>query len=308
MWNFSLLKALVVWGKLGPLLLVRLGVFTAVALVLAVAIAIGVWLGVSLRLAGGAQDRVIGGLAGIAVAALVLAFLGRAFRQGLQIRMIALIADLLDGVRVPLGQGQTAHARASVAARFGSPAQASALYRYVRGVARKVPDVAEGVGPILSLPLFGRLVTGGLVNQAVLAHAYRARPENAWEAAHDGLVLTTQNARELLGAAGRINAVGWALALAIFLVLLPPFVGLLVLWPAAGAISGVVAAALAALAIRSALIQPFALACLWQAFLRTTAGQEPLGEWRGRLTQISTPFRDLGDRAVAWVPETAPVA
>jgi hypothetical protein len=308
MWNFSLLRALVVWGKLAPLLLVRLAVFAAVALVLGVAIAAGVWLGVSLRQFGGAADAVLGGLAGLSVAALVLAILGRDVRQALQMRMLALTGDLLDGIRVPMGRGQGAHARAAVAARFGSPAQAGALYRYVRGVARKVPDVAEGVGPLLSLPLVGRLATGGLVNQAVLAHAYRARPENAWEAAHDGLVLVTQNARELMGAAFRINAVGWAMAVAVFLVLLPPFVGLLVLWPAAGAISGVVAAALAALAIRSALIQPFALACLMQAYLRITAGQEPLGEWRGRLTQISTPFRDLGDRAVAWAPETASAA
>jgi hypothetical protein len=305
MWNFSLFKSLVVWGKLAPLLLGRLVVFTALALVLAIAIAIGVWLSVSLHLVRGASDAALFGLAGFAVASAVLAMLGRGVRQAMQIRMIALIADILDGVRVPLGQGQVAHARDAVAARFGSPAQASALYRSVRSVARKVPTVAEGVGPLLSMPLIGRLATGGLVNQAVLAHAYHARPENAWEAAHDGLVLTTQNARELLGAAARINAVGWALALAVFLVLLPPFVGLLVLWPAAGAISGVVAAALAALAIRSALIQPFALACLWQAFLRTTAGQEPLGEWRGRLTQISPPFRDLGDRAVSWVQESA---
>lgn len=305
MWNFSLLKALVIWGKLAPLLAVRLAVFVAVALVLAVAIALGVWLGVSLQPVVGAADPVLGGLGGLALAAVVLAILGRDLRQALQIRMIALVADLTDGVRVPLGGGQADHARAAVAARFGSPAQAGSLYRYVRGVARTVPSVAEGVGPVMSLPLVGRLLTGGLVNQAVLAHAYHARPENAWEAAHDGLVLATQNARELLGSAGRINAVGWVMTVAIFLVLLPPFVGLLALWPAAGAVSGIVASALAALAIRSALIQPFALTCLWQAFLRITAGQEPLGEWRGRLTQTSTPFRTLGDQALAWVPETA---
>ncbi len=308
MWNFSLLKALVVWGRLAPLLVVRLAVFLSAALVLALAMALGVWLGVSLRPVGGDRDALLGGLAGLAVAALVLAIPGHRFRQIQQILMIALVADSLDGVRVPLGRGRIAHARAAVAARFGTPAQAATLYRHVRSVARKVPDVAEGVGPILSRPILGRLATGGLVNQAVLVHAYRARPENAWEAAHDGLVLATQNARDLLGAAFRINAVGWALTLAVFLVLLPPFVGILVLWPAAGAQSGIVAAALAAMAIRSALIQPFALACLVQAFLRITAGQQPLGEWRGRLTQISAPFRDLGDQAVGWAPETAQVA
>jgi hypothetical protein len=308
MWNFSLLKALVVWGKLAPLLVFRLVVFAAVALVLAVAIAMGVWLGARLALAGGPADLVLGGLGGLVLAALMLALIGRDLRQTQQMRMIALVADLTDRIRVPLGQGQADHARAGIAARFGSPVQAGSLYRYVRSVARTVPSVAEGVGTFLSLPFLGRLATGGLVNQAVLAHAYRARPENAWEAAHDGLVLTTQNARELLATAGRINGVGWVLTVALFLVLLPPFVGLLVLWPAAGAVSGIVAAALAALAIRSALIQPFALACLWQAFLRITAGQQPLGEWRGRLTQISTPFRTLGDQAVAWVPDDGQAA
>ena len=308
MWNFSLLKALVIWGKLLPFLAIRLVVFTAVALVLAVSIALSVWLGVRLELHGGPADAAVGGLGGLVLAALLLALIGRDVRQALQMRTIAVVADLTDGTRVPLGWGQADHARAGIAARFGSAIQAASLYRYVRSVARIVPSVAEGVSTFFSLPLLGRLATGGLVNQAVLAHAYHARPENAWEAAHDGLVLVTQNARELLGTAARINGVGWTMTVALFLVLLPPFVALLALWPAVGAASGIVAAALAALAIRAALIQPFAFTCLWHAFLRTTAGQEPLGEWRGRLTQISTPFRTLGDQAVAWVPEEVQAA
>lgn len=305
MWNFSLLKALVLWGRLAPLMVVRLAVFGLVALVLGAAVALGAWVGLRLAPVGGSADAILGGLAGLALAAAALGLVGLGRLRAMRSQLVALVADLLDGVRVPMGQGQIAHARAAVAARFGSPAQLGAIHGFVRGVAAKVPAVAEGVGPLLSVPVLGRLASGGLVNQAVLAHAYRARPENAWEAAHDGLVLTTQNARELLGSAARINGVGWILTLAIFLLLLPPFVGLAAGWPAAGAAWGAVAAGLVALALRSALIQPFTLACLWQAFLRITAGQEPLGEWRGRLTQISAPFRDLGDRAVGWMPETA---
>lgn len=304
MWNFSLLKALAVWGRLAPLMVVRLAVFGLVAVVLGIVIGLSAWIGLRLQLVGGIADAILGGLAGLALAAVALAIWGRARLQMLRSQLLALVVDLLDGVRVPVGQGQIAHARAAVAARFGSSGQLWAIHRFVRGVAGKVPAVAEGVGPLLSVPILGRIATGGLVTQAVLAHAYRARPENAWEAAHDGLVLSTQNARDLLGTAGRINGFGWLLTMAIFLLLVPPFVGLAALWPAAGPIAGAIGAALAALALRAALIQPFTLACLWQAFLRITAGQEPLGEWRGRLTQVSAPFRDLGDQAVGWLPET----
>ncbi|WP_137112054.1 hypothetical protein [Rhodobacter sp. SY28-1] len=307
MWNFSLLKALAVWGRLAPLMVVRLVMFGLVALVLGIAIGLGAWIGIRFQLVGGTADAVLGGSAAFLLAAVALAIWGRARLQMLRSQLLALVVDLVDGVRVPMGQGQIAHARSAVAARFGSSSQLWAIHRFVRGVAGKVPAVAEGVGPLMSMPLLGRLASGGLVTQAVLAHAYRARPENAWEAAHDGLVMSTQNARDLLGTAGRINGVGWLLTLTLFLLLLPPFVGLAALWPAAGPTAGAIAAGLAALALRAALIQPLTLACLWQAFLRITAGQEPLGEWRGRLTQVSAPFRDLGDQAVGWSPDLAAV-
>ncbi|MFM7335800.1 MAG: hypothetical protein ACKO1H_15580 [Tabrizicola sp.] len=308
MWNFSLLKALALWGRLVPLMAARLFVFGLGAVALGVAMAIGVWAGGRLGLMGGANDAVLGGLAGLLLAAGILGVFGRARVRAMQSQLIALISDMLGGVRVPMGQGQVAHARSAVAARFGSAAQLQSIHRFVRGVSGRVAATGEGVAPLLALPILGRLLTGGLVDQMVLAHAYRARPENAWEATHDGLVLATQNAHELLGNAFRINGIGWLLTLAAFLFLLPPFVAFAALVPLLGPASGAIAAGLAALAVRSALIQPFVLACQLQAFRRITAGQQPLGEWRGRLTQISTLFRELGDRAIGWAPETGPNA
>jgi hypothetical protein len=55
--------------------------------------------------------------------------------------------------------------------------------------------------------------------------------------------------------------------------------------------------------VKAAVIEPFALACMMQAFRNVTAGQEPQPEWRGRLTQISDRFRQLGERAVGWRPD-----
>ena len=39
-------------------------------------------------------------------------------------------------------------------------------------------------------------------------------------------------------------------------------------------------------AVKAALIEPFALACMLQVFFKVTEGQEPNAEWRGRLTQV----------------------
>jgi hypothetical protein len=304
MWNFSLLKALAVWGRLLPLMVVGLAVYGLVALALGAVFVLSSWVGSHLDLVGGGRDAIIGGLVGLGLAAVILWVAGRARRQGMQARLVVLISDMLGGVRVPLGMAQIPHARAAVSGRFGSPAQLGAISRFVRGVAGRIAATGDGVGFLPSLPILGRLATGGLVEQTVLSHAYRARPENAWEAAHDGLVLVTQNARDLLGNAFRVNGIGWLLTLAVFLVLLPPLFSLSALVPQLGLATATVMAALAALSVRLALVQPFVLACQLQTFLRISAGQQPLGEWRGRLTQISTLFRELGDRAIGWAPET----
>ena len=300
MWNFSLLTALAVWARLTPLMAVRLVLSGLAATGFGLAILLGVWAADTF----GQWDAVMGGLAGLALAALGLEVLGRAQLRSAQSGLIALISDMLAGGRVPLGQGQIGHARDAVAARFGSAAQLQAIHRFVRGVSGRVGHMGEGVGVLLSLPVLGRVATGRLIDQTVLAHAYRARPENAWEATHDGLVLATQNARDLLGNAFRVNGIGWLLTLAVFLLLLPPMVLLAAQMPILGPDAAAIAAALAALAIRWAVIQPFVLACQLQAFQRITAGQAPLGEWRGRLTQISTLFRDLGDQAINWAPDS----
>ena len=66
--NFSLLKALAIWGRLAPLMVVRLAVFGLVAVLFGIAIALGAWAGVRLQPLGGTVDAVLGGLAGWALA------------------------------------------------------------------------------------------------------------------------------------------------------------------------------------------------------------------------------------------------
>ncbi|MFN3991685.1 MAG: hypothetical protein ACK4IU_02115 [Tabrizicola flagellatus] len=303
MWTFSLLKALALWVRILPLLVVRLAAFAAFAALLAVAALAGAW-GAA---ASGLADTVAGPVAG-ATAGAVMAAVGIVLWRGrtlcrLRAMQVALMSDLQDGIRTPFGPGQIRVARERVAARFGSAADLQALCRFVRHVTGLIPAVAENGGALPALPAVGRVIQGGLVDQAVLTHAFRARPENAWEAAHDGLVLTTQNARNLLATAARLNAAGWVATAALVLMLVNSLTGLSALWPGESSAAAWGGATLAALALRSALVQPFLAACFCQTFQALASGQAPLGEWRGRLTQVSEAFRTLGERAISWDPE-----
>lgn len=306
MWTVTIFKALVLVLRTLPQLAVRLLVFSGIALGLAVAGFAGAWVGYRMGLGRGATNpetfALLGGLGGLALGASLVAFRRDWLLHAVQMRSIALLVDGMDGKRVPYGPGQIAEARAAVAARFGSRAELHSLDRLIRGVSGLVTRVAEGLGPVLTLPGIGRIASGGQIQRVILAQAYRARPENAWEAAHDALVLYTQNARHVLTAAGWITLVGWLVTGGAFLLFLAPFSGLVAGWPGGGPTGGLVLAGLAAWAFRASLIEPFAFACLMQAFVRITAGQDPLPEWRGRLTQFCDRFRQLGERAVTWAP------
>ncbi|WP_149586595.1 hypothetical protein [Tabrizicola flagellatus] len=302
MWTFSLVKALVLWVRILPLLVVRLAAFGALGAGLAVAAIAGAWGAAAVGLADGGAGPVAGAVAGVVIAAVAMVLWRGRTLCLLRAMQIALLSDLQDRVRVPVGPGQVRFARVRVAARFGSAADLQALCRFVRNVTGLIPAVAEDGGALPALPAAGRVMQGGLVDQAVLTHAYRARPENAWEAAHDGLVLTTQNARDLLGTAARLNAAGWIATAALFLVLSQSLAGLAALWPGEGSAAAPVGAAMAALVLRAALVQPFLAACFLQTFRAIASGQAPLGEWRGRLTQVSEAFRTLGERAISWDP------
>ena len=306
MWTVTLVKSLALVLRTLPMHAVRLLVFAAITVGLGAASLAGAWfghrLGVMIGTPDPAADAVIAGLGGLVLAFSLVAARRDQLLHAVQARTLALLADGIDRKPVPYGPAQLGHSTAAVTSRFGTAAELFALDRLVRGVTGQVASVADGLGTVLAFPGIARLASGSLVERVVLAHAYRARPENAWEAAHDGLVLYAQNARPVLVAAGWITLVGWLVTAGVFVALLGPVSALGALWPGDGQAGIWVLAGLCALGIRSALIEPFAFACLMQAFLAITAGQNPSPEWRGRLTQLCDRFRQLGERAIRWTP------
>lgn len=306
MWEFSVIRALGLLLRTLPLGVCRAAICLAIAGGLVAAAGIGAALGQAAF--GLGEDRTAAGwgaLLGLGFGVITFRLLRGRLLWPLTAAQIAAMVELLDRRPMPIGRGQVAQARALVRQRFGDAPSLRALDRLVRGVIRTATGLVDGLlVELVPIPALDRLaratgshlvLTLDLIDGAILAHALRTRSENAWEAAHDGLVLYTQNARTLLTNAFWLALTGWVLAGLLFLATLSalassvwvPGVGLLL-------------AAIFAWAVKSAVYDPFALACLVQLELRLADGQDPLPEWRGRLTQVSDKFRQLGDRALRW--------
>ena len=319
MWNFSIAKALGLMIRTLPFLVFRALVYFAVAAAMVLATGAGAGIGYGIGLAGDDAFQTTstfwGGLAGFGLTAGVIFFLRDSLLYLVKAGQIAVMVDYLDGRPLPFGRGQIAHARAVVTERFGQATALFALDRLVRGVIGFVTGLVEGALTLLPVPGLGPLmgairawlrVSVGLVDEVILAHAIRTRSENAWEAAHDALVLYAQNGRAMLANAALVTLISWGLAIAVFLLALGPAAALAWLLPGQSGAAVYALALIFAWAVKAALIEPFALACMLQVFANVTAGQEPLPEWRGRLTQMSDKFRRLGEQAIGWAPVGPP--
>jgi hypothetical protein len=315
MWNFSVAKALGLMIRTAPFLIFRALVYFGVATAMVVVTGAGAGAGYGIGLFGDeefqATSTIWGGVAGFGLTVGVIFFLRDYLLYLVKAGQVAVMVEYLDGRPLPYGHGQIAYARAVVTERFGQASALFALDRLIRGVIGLITGLVEGalmIVPILGLNQIMAAVRAylrvsvGLVDEVILAHAIRTRSENAWEAAHDGLVLYAQNGRAMLVNAGLITLISWGLAVAVFVLMLGPAAALVWLLPGESSAGMFVFALIFAWAVKAALIEPFALACMMQVFFNVTAGQEPRAEWRGRLTQISDKFRQLGERAVGWQP------
>jgi hypothetical protein len=313
MWQFSIFRALGLMIRTWPFVVLRAAVYLVISVALVVAAGVGAWIGDVL--AGmwmqptPAFAALCGGGIGLALGMLALTFLRGSLLYRLTARHLAVMVEALDRRPLPLGTGQVALGRSIVADRFGDALALAALDKLVRGVIRTATGMVDGLlVDILPIAALDRLVRAvglhlrlamELLEGVVLGHATRTRSENAWEASHDGLVLYTQNARPLIANALWLSLVGWALAGMVALAALSRAVTVAAALPETPWTAPLLAAAFG-WAVKAALYDPLAQACMLQLHLRLTEDQEPLPEWRGRLTQVSDKFRLLGERALGW--------
>src|SRR5690606_19708966 len=143
-------------------------------------------------------------------------------------------------------------------------------------------------------------ISVGLVDEVILAYAIKAESQNPWGSARTALVLYGQNASRMLKNAVWLTLIMYGLSVLVFVVLLAPAAAFAYVMPGAGSAGGVRFAPLSAWAIKAAVIEPFAIACLLQAYVQAIEGQSPDPAWESRLTGVSRKFGQLKDRAARW--------
>lgn len=313
MWDFSISTALGLMRRTAPFILFRVIVYFAITTALIVATGTGGGLGWGIGAFGDDEFRASstawGALFGFAATAGVVFFLRDYILYIVKAGHIAVMVELLQGGQIPQGRGQIDHARAVVTERFGQASALFALDQLIKGVVGAVTGLMQGLLSILPIPglqnLMGLLraylrLAVGLVDEVILAHAIRTRATNPWSNAQEALVLYAQNARPMLVNAAWLTLIVYGLSFVVFLVMLAPAAAVVYLLPGAWSAGGVVFALVFAWAVKAALIEPFAIACLLQVFFKLTEGQTPDPEWQAKLSGVSDKFKKLGERAASW--------
>ena len=314
MWDFSVGQALALMGKTLPFIIFRIVVYAGIALAYVLATGVGAGVGWGVGVFGDgdfqAASTVWGGVAGFGIVAGILYFAREYILYIVKAGHIAVLVKLIDGEAVPDGQGQITYASEVVKARFAQSSVLFAVDQLVKGVLGAIIGIVQGVASLLPIPGLQNLVglvraflriSVGLVDEVILAHAIRTEAINPWVSAREALVLYAQNYPTMLRNAAWLTVITYLLAFVVFLVMLAP-AGLIVwLLPGGWSAGGFIFALVFAWAVKAALIEPFAIACMMQVFFRVTAGQTPDPEWENRISGVSRKFNELKQRAIQWM-------
>ncbi|MFA7670360.1 MAG: hypothetical protein WCX93_13535 [Burkholderiaceae bacterium] len=313
MWDFSIGRSVQLLLRTLPFLLLRCAVYFGIALGYVLITGVGAGLGWAIGALGTpdfqATTTAVGAFGGFAMTAAILYLLREYLLYMLKAGHIAVLVMLMDGQELPKGKSQISHATEVVKSRFSNANALFALDLIIKGVVRAISGLAHGMLTILPIPGVQQLsgviraflrVAVGLTDEIILAYTLRTESDTPWHSAQNALILYGQNARNLLKNAAWLTAFNYALAFIVFIIMLVPAAGLAWLMPGSLSAISVIFAILLAWAFKVAILEPFAIACLMQAYFKAIEGQTPDPVWEQRLESASGKFRELKDKAKEW--------
>lgn len=318
MWDFSAGRSLAAMARTWPFIVLRMAVFFAITFAYLVVVGAGTGVGWGVGALGDADFQSSaafwGGFAGFGLASGIL-YLAREYILYLvKAGHIAVLAEILSDNPIPAGKTQIAYATETVKTRFVEANLLFVLDQLIKGVLRIITGAINTLAVVLPVPgldTLARIASAVIrlsityVDEIILAHNIRARSANPWESSKEELILYAQNAGTMVKNAVWLTVFIYALAFALFLVMLAPAAALVVLVPGGGSGFTFVVAILFAWSLKAALLEPFAIASLMQVYFKVTEGQTPDPEWEARLDAASDKFRELKERAARWVPQTS---
>ena len=216
------------------------------------------------------------------------------------------MVHLIDDRPIPDGQGQIAYAQTVVRARFKETSILFVLDQLIKAVIATISRLLSGVGTALPIPgiqgligFFNTVVRLSLtyVDEIILGYNIRTGSDSPFESAQRGVVLYAQNGMLMVKNAVWLAIFLWVITILVFLFMLAPAAAILYYMPGQLAGWSFALALVFAWALKAAILEPFAVAALMAVYFRAIEGQAPDAEWERRLTQASSQFRELGERA-----------
>ena len=228
---------------------------------------------------------------------------------------IAVLTELIIHGRVGNGnESMFAYGKRIVTERFGEVNVLFAMNLLVRGVVNAVHTTMEGLGRLLPIPgleTIGNILTAILraatryMDKVIFSYNLASGDPNPWRSARHGLVYYAQDAKPILKQAVWIVVLEHALSVLLWIALLVPAAAVTAILPhdvrSVGAVVTIAIAALFAMAARGAFLKPVFLIMVTVRFHELVEHQPINQEWVARLEQLSTKFRDLGQKAETYL-------
>ncbi|MEP3278472.1 MAG: hypothetical protein ABJN26_14325 [Stappiaceae bacterium] len=312
-WDFNLNSAMAAMVKTAPFIVLRMLVYFGIALLYVFAVGTGGAIGYGFTSFSGGEGSgsLYGGIIGFAGASGILYWIREYILYIVKAGHIAVLTRYYDGQDFPGGQGQVSYASDVVKERFAEASTLFALDQLIKGVVKFITGTLSTVAAFLPIPGLQHLVgiANGVirmsltyVDELILAHNIRIGSTNPWETSCDALVLYAQNIRTMIRNAVWLSLMMWALTLVIFIVLLGPVFAIMAIFPGNIGFVAFIITFIFAWAFKAALIEPIAIFALMQVYFKTIEGQVPDEEWRAKLEGASKKFREMKDKAMAYVP------
>lgn len=319
MWDFSIGQALTMMLRTLPFVIFRMIVYLGIAVAYVLVTGVGAGVGWGIGAFGDVDFQgaatLWGGVIGFGLTAGILYFLREYILYIVKAGHIAVMVELMQGGQIPSGKGQIEFAKTIVSERFGQSSILFGIDQLVKGVIRGITGLLQGILTFIPIPGLSQImgivraflkVSLGLLDEVILAHAMRTKAENPWLSAREALVLYGQNAKPIMINAAWLTVIIYILSFAVFLLMLAPAAAVVFFIPGAWSAGGIIFALIFAWAIKAALIEPFAIACMLQVYFKVTDGQQPDPEWMDKIEGASNKFKKMGERASTWVGHKAP--
>lgn len=311
--DFSLGKTFSMLVKTLPFIGLRLLIFFGITLAYVIGTGGGAGIGYLIGKAGDNPAGIAawGAFGGFGLVSGILYLLREYLLYMVKAGHIAVLVKLIDNEPIPDGRSQIDYATTEVKSRFVEASTLFAIDQLIKGVLKVVNGVLLTIGRFLPIPGLEpllRFVNTVLnlsltyVDEVILAHNIRTRSDNPWSSSRDALVLYAQNYGKMVKNALFLAVIVWFFTFVIFLVVMAPVAALVAFFPGIGGFWTVVISLVVAVSLKAALVDPFAMASLLQAYFRVTEGQQPNPEWTQKLDGMSGKFRELGEKAKSFIP------